>query len=99
MRHVKSEPEDTCTVNLSLVYGNWQWTVSSPVSAAVPPAAAVSVGQLGPHTTGMSGGAVGCATTRRDTLRGQMPTLFGVFTQVGEADEYFIFSFNFYYHG
>lgn len=47
----------------------------------------------------MSGGAVGCATTRRDTLRGQMPTLFGVFTQVGEADEYFIFSFNFYYHG
>lgn len=42
-----------------------------------------SLGQLGPHTTGMSGGAVGCSCT----LRGQMPSLFGVFTQVGEADE------------
>lgn len=42
---------------------------------------------------GMSGGDVGCAMTPHDTLRVQMPTLFGVFTQVGEADEYFILFF------
>lgn len=47
----------------------------------------------------MSGGAVGCATTLRDTPRGQMPSLLGVFTQFGEADEYFILSFSIYYPG
>lgn len=61
-------------------------TVSSPVSAAVPPAAAASAARLGPHTVGDE--RRGRVPVPRDRLRAQAPALFGVFTQAGRAGQH-----------